>query len=135
MFVDAQVSSMKISCSGSRSSWSSNHSSRRFRMPGRSCSVACVFFARDPAPREEPPYRAECDLSAVIPQKCLQLGQGYARSRIVSLQDQLGMRLDPHQTSISGLLWWRRRSPLACKLLPSDSAGRADIEPYRGLPT
>ena len=39
------------------------------------CAIALsakCFFARDPAPREEPPYRAECDLGAVIGQKCLQ---------------------------------------------------------------
>jgi len=89
MFVDAQVSSMNMSCSGSRSSWPSNRSSRRFRMSGRSCSVACaVFFARDPAPREEPPYRAERDLGAVIGQKRLQFGQGDVGRRLVSVQER-----------------------------------------------
>src|SRR4051812_40794657 len=47
MLVEAQVSSMKISRSGSRSSWPSNQASRRLRMSGRSCSAACaVFFLR-----------------------------------------------------------------------------------------
>lgn len=45
------------------------------------------------------------------------------------------MRLDPHRTSIAALLLWRRRPVLVCELLPSDGAGRADTEPYRGLPT
>jgi hypothetical protein len=68
-------------------------------------------------------------------QKGLQLGQGDVGRRLVSLQDQPGMRLDPHRTSIAALLLWRRRPVLVCKLLPPDGAGRADTEPYRGLPT
>ena len=45
MLVEAQVSSMKTSRSGSRSSWPSNQASRRFRTSGRSCSAAwAVFF-------------------------------------------------------------------------------------------
>ena len=45
------------------------------------------------------------------------------------------MRLDPHRTSIAALLLWRRRPVLVCKLLPPNGAGRADTEPYRGLPS
>ena len=71
----------------------------------------------------------------MIGQKCLQLGQGDVWRRLVSLQDQLGMRLDPHRTSISALLLWRRRSVLACTLLPSDGDRSADTEPYRRLST
>ena len=79
-------------------------------MSGRSCSVACaVFFTRDPASCEEPPYRAERDLGAVISQESLQLSQRDVRRRLVSVQDQPGMRLDPHRTSIATLLLWRRR--------------------------
>jgi transposase len=44
MVVDAQVSSMKTSPSGSRSSWPSNPSWRRFMMSGRSGSLACTVF-------------------------------------------------------------------------------------------
>jgi len=40
----AGVSSMKISRSGSRSSWPSNQASRRLRRSGRSCSAACAVF-------------------------------------------------------------------------------------------
>jgi len=43
-----------------------------------------VFVARDLAPREDPPYRAERDLGAVISQKRLQLGQGDVGRRLVS---------------------------------------------------
>jgi hypothetical protein len=71
----------------------------------------------------------------VISQKRLQLGQGDVGRRFVSLQDQPGMRFDPHLTSIAALLLWRRRPVLVCKLLPPDGARCADTEPYRGLPT
>ena len=69
----------------------------------------------------------------MIGQKCLQLCQSDVGRRLVSLQDQPGMRLDPHRTSIATLLLWRRRSVLVCKLLPPDSARGADTEPYRRL--
>jgi len=71
----------------------------------------------------------------VIGQKRLQLGQGDVGRRLVSLQDQPGMRLDPHRTSIATLLPWRRRPMLVCKLLPPDGARGADTEPYRRLST
>src|SRR6185369_6063033 len=44
MLVEAQVSSMKISRSGSRSSWPSNQAARRLRISGRSCATACSSF-------------------------------------------------------------------------------------------
>lgn len=45
IFVEAPVSSMKISFSGSRSSWPSNQSWRFARTSGRCCSPAWpVFF-------------------------------------------------------------------------------------------
>ena len=44
MLVEAQVSSMKIKRSGSRSSWPSNQSSRCFATSGRLCSEACAVF-------------------------------------------------------------------------------------------
>lgn len=45
MLVDAQVSPMKTSVSGLRSSWPSNQAQRRSTMSRRSCSVAWpVFF-------------------------------------------------------------------------------------------
>lgn len=44
ILVDKPVSSMKTSFAGSRSSWPSNQSRRRFRMSGRSCSSACADF-------------------------------------------------------------------------------------------
>jgi hypothetical protein len=71
----------------------------------------------------------------VICQERLQLGQGDVGRRLVSVQDQPGMRLDPHRTSIAALLLWRWRPVLGCKLLPPDGARGADTEPYRSLPT
>jgi len=47
---DPRVSSMKISLSGSRSSWPSNQSWRFARMSGRCCSQACAVFMEWPAP-------------------------------------------------------------------------------------
>lgn len=44
IFVDAAVSSMKISLSGSRSIWPSNQVLRRRRTLGRCCSAACAIF-------------------------------------------------------------------------------------------
>ena len=70
----------------------------------------------------------------MICQERLQLGQGDVGRRLVSVQDQPGMRLDPHRTSIAALLLWRWRPVLGCKLLPPDGARGADTEPYRGLP-
>src|SRR3984885_3798961 len=59
MLVEAQVSSIKTRRSGSRSSCPSNQSWRRFKMSGRSCSLACaVFFARDLVAIEKPPERS-----------------------------------------------------------------------------
>lgn len=56
MLVEAQVSSMKTRCSGSRSGWLSNQSCRRFMTSGQFCSLACAdFFERDLVPIEEAP--------------------------------------------------------------------------------
>jgi len=71
----------------------------------------------------------------VISQERLQLGQRDVGRRLVSVQDQPGMHLDPHRTSIATLLLWCRRPMLICKLLPPNSARGADTEPYRRLST
>ena len=71
----------------------------------------------------------------MIGQKRLQFGQGDVGRRLVSVQDQPGVRLDPHRTSIAALLLWRRRPVLVCKLPPPDGARGADTEPYRLLST
>ena len=71
----------------------------------------------------------------MIGQERLQLGQGDVGRRLVSVQDQPGMRLDLTRASIAALLSWRRCPVLAGKLLPPDRARGADTEPYRRLPT
>ena len=71
----------------------------------------------------------------MISEERLQLGKRYVGGRLVSVQDQPGMRLDPHRTSIATLLLWRWRPVPGCKLLPPDGARGADTEPYRSLPT
>jgi hypothetical protein len=59
MLVVAQVSSIKTRRCGSKVELSSNQSSRRFTMSGRSCSLACaVFFARDFVAIEKPAERS-----------------------------------------------------------------------------
>ena len=84
-------------------------------MSGRSCSVACaVFFALDPAPSDEPSYRAERYLGAVIGEKRLQLGPLDVRRRLVSVRDESVLRLNPYRTSISALRQRRGRPVLAC---------------------
>jgi len=77
MLVEAQVSSMKTSRSGSRSSCPSNQASRRFRKSGRSCSAAwALFFERQTARIEKAP---ECGGpggdAPLSPQLSLHLGQ------------------------------------------------------------
>src|SRR5918994_5814679 len=94
MLVDAQVSSMNTRRSGSRSSWSSNQASRRFRTSGRSCSEACaVFFARDLVTAAEAPERGHADRRALAGKFRLQLGQGQVGYRIEGGADQAGMDL------------------------------------------
>jgi len=62
-----------------------------------------TIFARDLAPFEEPPERADGDGDAALPQPLLQFRQrnvalgGYGR------KDQLGMRLDPLRMAVAAL--------------------------------
>jgi hypothetical protein len=70
---------MKTRRSGSKSSWLSNQSSRRFRTSGRSCSLACaVFFARQLVTLAKAPKRGDAQLRARLRQPLFQLGQGDA---------------------------------------------------------
>src|SRR5918994_3108915 len=95
MLVDAQVSSMNTRRSGSRSSWSSNQASRRFRTSRRSCSEACaVFFTRELVTAAEAPERGHADLRPLAGKLHLQLGQGQVRHLIEGGADQAGMGLD-----------------------------------------
>jgi hypothetical protein len=95
MFVVAQVSSMKTSFSGSRSSWPMNHAWRRFRMSGRSCSLAwAVFFPGNAVAVEEAPQRANAKAVAPLSQLRLKLLEGDVAGLIDDRQDQLLVRND-----------------------------------------
>src|SRR5690606_7252235 len=96
IFVDAAVSSMKISLSGSRSSWPSNQAMRRRWTSGRCCSEACaVFFERDAAPVEEPPHRRGCRTHAALGAKALpDLGQRDVRRCLDAAQDKGLVRIE-----------------------------------------
>lgn len=96
MLVDAQVSSMKISRSGSRSSWPSNQSQRRSAMSGRSCSLACaVFFVRDLVAPEEPPDRRHADLRPLRRECVAHLLQRQIGGLGDQRADEVMLRLDP----------------------------------------
>lgn len=58
IFVERPVSSMNTSFAGSRSSWPSNDSRRRFRTSGRSCSSACRLLWNG-----QPPLRASARMA------------------------------------------------------------------------
>jgi hypothetical protein len=63
---------MKISRSGSNSSWFSNHASRRSRMSGRSCSAAWAdFFECQAAAVENGPDRAHARGDAALLREAL----------------------------------------------------------------
>src|SRR3712207_452848 len=104
MLVEAQVSSMKISHSGSRSSWPSNQALRRLRRSGRSCSAACaVFFARDLVAAAKAPERGHADQRFLLGQARLQLGQGDVGLLGQSRMDQVGMGLGSTREPVATL--------------------------------
>ena len=125
MLGDAQVSSMKTSFSGSRSSWLSNQSSRRFRTSGRSCSVAWpVFFTRDPVPGEEAPQRGDAGAHAALGQHYPQLRQRRIGLLLDSFQDEGCMVLDLRRPTITALRLGCRRAVNERQLPPPDRARR-----------
>src|SRR3712207_4068647 len=104
MLVEAQVSSMNTSRSGSRSSWPSNQASRCLRISGRSCSAACaVFFARDLVPAAEAPERAHADVGPLLGQVRLQLRQGDVGPLVQGRVDQIGMGLGAMREPVAAL--------------------------------
>jgi hypothetical protein len=134
MLVEAQVSSMKISRSGSRSSWPSNQASRRLRMSGRSCSAACaVFFTRDLVPAAEAPERAHAHEGSFLGQARLQLGQGDVGHLVQGRVDQLGMGLGSTREPVAALRLGPGIPAGSAHPLPTDRAGGAHAEPGRRL--
>ena len=89
--------SMKASFDGSRSSWPSNQSWRRFRTSGRSCSSACADFFERPAPSAQPntqPAAADDDTS-ILTQPGDHLVQGDVLARLDHRHDKRFMGVQP----------------------------------------
>ena len=98
ILVEAPVSSMKISFSGSRSSWLSNQDCRASRMSGRWCFAACaVFFKCRAVSVEEGPDRRDPDRDVPVPGQVLgDLGQGdVLRAALDEPKDEGRMRIEP----------------------------------------
>src|SRR4051812_50210899 len=127
MLVEAQVSSMNTSRSGSRSSWLSNQAARRLRISGRSCSAACAvfFFARDLVPAAEAPERAHADPRPFLGQARLQLGQGDVGNLGQGRVDQIGMGLGATREPIAALRLWAGIPPRPAPPPPAGGGGRA----------
>jgi len=133
MLVDAQVSSIKTSLSGSRSSCPSNHSSRRFRTSGRSCSVhGRSFFACDSVATEEAPQRRDADAHVTLREHDPQLRERRIRLLFDRFQDKRGMILDLGLTAVAALRLGGRRTMTQRQLPPPDCARCADTEPLGG---
>src|SRR4051812_38641629 len=134
MLVEAQVSSMKISRSGSRSSWPSNQASRRLRTSSRSCSVACaVFFTRDLVAAAKAPERTDADLRSFLGQVRLQLRQGDVGHLSQGGVDQISMGLGSLREPITPLRLGPGIPASPAHPLPPDGAGCAHAKPGRGL--
>src|SRR3954451_22520572 len=142
MLVEAQVSSMNTSRSGSRSSWLSNQAARRLRISGRSCSAACaVFFLRVILCRRQKrqsaltltraPFSAKRAFNSG--QARLQLGQGDVGNLGQGRVDQLGMGLGATREPIAALRLWPATPAGPAHPLPADGAGRAHAKPGRRL--
>ena len=125
---------MKTSFSGSRSSWDSNQARRRFRISGRSCSVACAdFFERDASSGEEARKRRDAERMA-----CGEQDATHLCKRGVSLgseqgKDESRLGLNGHRPTISSLALGRY---IACrKRLATHriAHGRPDLEMRRSL--
>lgn len=135
IFVEAAVSSMKISPSGSRSSWPSNQATRRRRTSGRCRYEACAvfFFKRDAAPVEEQPDRQgaartlrsaprSSAISASVMSGASSIRPGMYVSRV-----QL-------RTRWLALLARRRLAGLAIAVIPASRRRYPDPEAPRRLP-
>lgn len=96
MLVDAQVSSMNTRRSGSRSSWASNQSQRRFRMSGRFCSAAyAVFFKGQAAPVEEGPKRRPSRRHITLRGKLVEhLADGHIRRGLDKPENVITVRIE-----------------------------------------
>jgi hypothetical protein len=129
MAVEAHVSSMKTSRSGSSSGWASNHASCRLRTSGRSGSAAwAVFFARDPVATEEAPQRAEAGADTMPGERRPQFLDRLVAGRLDETQDERRVALDHLRTAVAAERLRPRRPRLARPLAPAADARRADPE-------
>jgi len=136
IFVDAPVSSMNTSLSGSRSTWPSNQACLRFRMSGRFCSSAWAdFFERDPATLEEAPQPRRAGRHAPFGQSCLKFRQGRVRPGLQQAQDRLSVTFHVLRPAVSAQRTRTGGSLRLLPLTPANGAGCADPEPRRRLPT
>ena len=125
---------MKTSFSGSRSSWDSNQARRRFRISGRSCSVACAdFFERDASSGEEARKRRDAERMACGEQDATHFCKRGVPLGSEQGKDESGLGLNGHRPTISSLALGRY---IACRKRlrhPSDRAGRPNLEMRRSL--
>ena len=126
---------MKTSLLGSSSSWSSNQASRRFRMSGRSRSVACAdFFERQPAAVEEGPDGAHARLDAALRGKpLLHLYDRHVRRLFDQTEQEVALRIE------LGAPWLAltARRPLTARARPAhpyNRRGDPDLELGRRSP-
>jgi hypothetical protein len=134
MLVEAHVSSTNTSRAGSRSSWPSNQSSRRFRTSGRSCSAACAdFFDRQAAAVEEGPDRAHARSHAALGKALLDLDDREVRGGFDQTEQEVAMRIKLRAPRLS----LSARGALAAVDSPADPYDcrrDANPEPHRRLP-
>ena len=103
ILVDAPVSSMKTSLSGSRAPCTADQDCRRCSTSVRCCSLACaVFFKRDAASLEEAPHRALRDPQPVHPlQMSRNLRQRHVRGLFDQRQDPPAVHLNPLRAPVA----------------------------------
>jgi hypothetical protein len=92
------------------------------------------FFERDPAPVEEPPQGRDRHADPAPGQQRAQLLQRDVRLDPHSLQDHLGMGLDPVRGLVAALRLGAGMALQAAQLVPADHAGRAHPKPRRRAP-
>ena len=135
IFIDAPVSSMKISRSGASPAWPSNQSRRRASTSGRCCSAAWpAFFVRQPALGEEVPDRRRAHPNPVRRRQLLaNLGQRHSLGLRHQSQDKGLMRIQPRARRLA-LAVGLDRSRLAPAPVPVDRRRWRDTKTRRGPP-
>jgi len=120
--------------SGSRSSWASNQSLRRFRTSGRFCSAACaVFFKRQAAAVEEGPKRRPSRIHITLRGKLVEhLADGHVRRGIDEPENVLTVRIELGAARLS-LTASRSIAGLARPANPADRRRQSNLKLCRRL--